>query len=102
MLESPRLDIKEKKMTLPLIHALNQASKKDRRHVMNLVRRHHDKPEKVREVIEFVRASEGIRYAEEAMYRYRTEAFEILHQFSDSAARQSLEDLVIFVTDRKK
>lgn len=96
------IDIKEKKMTLPLIHALNQASKKDRRHIINLVRRHHDKPEKVKEVIEFVRSSEGIRYAEDAMYRYRTEAFEILHQFSDSPARQSLEDLVIFVTDRKK
>jgi octaprenyl-diphosphate synthase len=96
------IDIKEKKMTLPLIHALNKASRSERRHIINLVKRHHDKPEKVKEVIEFVRASEGIRYAEAAMYRYREEAFEILHQFKDTPARQSLEDLVIFVTDRKK
>lgn len=96
------IDIKEKKMTLPLIHALNKASRADRRRIINIVRRKSDQPEKVKEVIDFVNSSEGIAYAKEAMYRYRAEAFEILHQFPDSESRQALEDLVVFVTDRKK
>lgn len=96
------IDIKEKKMTLPLIHALNKASRSDRRRIINLVKRKSDQPEKVREVIDFVNSSEGIAYAKEAMYRYREEAFEILHRMPDSEARQALEELVVFVTDRKK
>lgn len=96
------IDIKEKKMTLPLIYALQHASKSDRRRIMHIVRRHSAKPEKVQEVIEFVHASGGLEYTQQAMYAYRKEAFEILHTFPDVPARQSLEDLVIFVTDRKK
>lgn len=96
------IDIKEKKMTLPLIHAMQKANRSERRHIINLIRRHNETPEKVREVIEFVRASEGISYARQAMYRYRAEAFELLGQFPESPARQSLHDLVTFVTDRKK
>jgi octaprenyl-diphosphate synthase len=63
---------------------------------------HSDKPDKVREVIEFVRNSGGLEYAEKAMYDLRGEAFDILHTFPPSETRQSLEDLVTFVTDRKK
>ncbi|MEM8907686.1 MAG: polyprenyl synthetase family protein, partial [Bacteroidota bacterium] len=96
------IDIKEKKMTLPLIYALNQASRSDKRKIINIVKRHNEKQEKVREVIEFVRASGGMKYAEECMYRYRSEAFELLETFPESPARTSLKDLVIFVTDRKK
>ncbi len=96
------IDIKEKKMTLPLIYALNNATRSDRRRIINLVKRHSDNPEKVKEVIAFVHASDGLEYAKKAMYQYRSEAFELLHQFPNSEARQSLEDLVVFVTDRKK
>ncbi len=96
------IDIKEKKMTLPLIFALNQASRSERKKIINIVKRHNDKPEKVNEVIEFVRTSGGLEYAEKAMLAYRAEAFEILHTFPPSAARESLEDLVTFVTERKK
>jgi len=96
------IDIKEKKLTLPLIHAMQKAKRSERRHITNLIRRHNENPEKVKEVIEFVRASDGISYAEASMYRYRSEAFELLKQFPDSEARKSLKDLVIFVTDRKK
>ncbi len=96
------IDIKEKKMTLPLIYALDRASRAEKRKVINIIRRHSDKPEKVREVIDFVRQSGGLEYAEKAMYQLREEAFTILHDFPLSASRQSLEDLVIFVTDRKK
>jgi octaprenyl-diphosphate synthase len=53
-------------------------------------------------VIDFVRKSNGLQYSEEVMLRYRTDAFEILHQFPPSDVRDGLEELVIFVTDRKK
>ena len=55
------IDIKEKKMTLPLIYALRQASKPERRRVINTIRRHSDKPDRVQEVVEFVRASGGLQ-----------------------------------------
>lgn len=96
------IDIKEKKMTLPLIHALQQTDKKTRRYIINTIKRDNEKPDKVKEVIDFVLKSDGIEYAQQAMLRYRAEAFELLHTFPDSPARQSLEELVKFVTDRKK
>lgn len=96
------IDIKEKKMTLPLIFALNKASKEERRRVINLIRRHSDKPDKVQEVVEFVRSSGGLEYAREAMHDFRRQAFELLRYFPESPARQSLADLVTFVTERKK
>ncbi|MDP4711260.1 MAG: polyprenyl synthetase family protein [Saprospiraceae bacterium] len=96
------IDIKEKKLTLPLIHALEHASQSDKKRIINIVKRHHMRPEKVQEVIDFVQDSNGLRYAKEVMYQFREEAFDILRTFPHSAARQSLEDLVIFVTERKK
>ncbi len=96
------IDIKEKKMTLPLIYALNQSDKKVRRKIINLIKNKSTEPDSVAEVIEFVRNSGGIPYAKEAMYRYRKEAFEILHTFPDGAVRDSLEQLVTFVTERTK
>ncbi|MEM9917391.1 MAG: polyprenyl synthetase family protein [Bacteroidota bacterium] len=96
------IDIKEKKMTLPLIYALDNASKADKRRIINNIKRHSEKADKVREVIEFVRESGGLEYAKEAMLRYRTEAFEILHSFPQNPARDSLEQLVLFVTDRER
>jgi len=96
------IDIQEKKMTLPLINALDNCSKKERRHIINLIKKHSDKKDKVKEVIDFVRQSGGLKYASDAMYQYREEAFEILRTFPESPARDSLEQLVIFVTERKK
>jgi len=96
------IDIKEKKMTLPLIYALKKASATERRRVINLIRRHNDKPDKVLEVVKFVRGSGGMEYARQAMENYRSQAFELLQAFPESPARQSLADLVTFVTERKK
>lgn len=96
------IDIKEKKLTLPLIYALNHASKPERRSIINNVKNNSHRPEKVREIIDFVHNSGGMKYATEVMYRFRDEAFELLHQFPHSVVRQSLEDLVNFVTERKK
>jgi octaprenyl-diphosphate synthase len=96
------IDIKEKKMTLPLIYALDKATHSEKRHIINLVKRHNTKPDKVKEVIDFVLQSGGIAYTQQAMQTYKREAFEMLHQFPVSPARESMEQLVNFVTDRKK
>lgn len=96
------IDIKEKKMTLPLIYALNEASSSDRRRMIKLVKRHSDNPERVAEVIEFVRNSGGLQYAEEVMQRFRGEAFELLRQLPQTSSRDALEELVNYVVDRKK
>jgi octaprenyl-diphosphate synthase len=97
------IDIKEKKMTLPLIYTLNQVDRSTRRNILNIVKRESHRPEKVAEVIQLVRGGGGIAYAEEAMYRYREEAFTLLANVaSPSPARDALQALVTFVTDRKK
>jgi len=96
------IDIKEKKMTLPLIYALRQADKGERRRIISLVKRHSDKPEKVAEVIDFVHRSGGLEYARQAMLRYRDQAFDYLRQLPESPARDALEDLVNYVIERKK
>lgn len=97
------IDIKEKKMTLPLIYTLNQADRTTRRNILNIVKRESHRPEKVAEVIQLVRAGGGIVYAEDAMYRYRQEAFDLLASVAPpSLARDALQALVTFVTDRKK
>ena len=96
------IDIKEKKMTLPLIYALNNTSKKEKRYIVNLIRRHNENSKKVAEVIQFVRQSGGIEYAQKIMNDYRDQAFALLHQFPNSEVRRSLEALVMYVADRKK
>jgi len=95
------IDIKEKKLTLPLIYALKNAPKAEKRRIINIIRRHHDQPEKVREVNDFVRSSGGIEYTQQVMRDFRQQALEILHTFPATPARQSLEDLIFFVTERK-
>jgi octaprenyl-diphosphate synthase len=96
------IDIKEKKMTLPLIYALDKATTLDRRRIINNVKNHNEDPQKVAEVIDFVRQSGGLAYAQKAMYEYRDAAFQILHTFPESEVRSCLEELIIYVTERKK
>lgn len=96
------IDIQEKKLTLPLIYALEHASKADKNHIINLIKRHSNQPEKVREVIGFVHQSGGLEYAKSVMERYSEQAFDILSSFPESPSRQALQELVIFVTTRKK
>ncbi|MGK0387438.1 MAG: octaprenyl-diphosphate synthase [Maribacter sp.] len=96
------IDIKEKKMTLPLIYALDNATKSQKKRIINIIKRYNEEPDKVAEVINFVRHSGGLEYATKVMHRYRAEAFEILATTPDCPARKALEDLVNFVTERKK
>lgn len=95
-------DIKEKKMTLPLIYALKNTSTSEKRRIINLVRNHNENKEKVQEVINFVRASGGMEYAQTKMLQYQQEAFDILDKFPSNVYRQGLEQLVRFTTERKK
>ncbi len=96
------IDIQEKKMTLPLIYALDQASRSDKNRIIRLIKSHNTKPESVKEVIGFVHQSGGLAYAEKAMQEYSQRAFDILDTFPDVAARKALKELVVFVTERKK
>ncbi len=96
------IDIKERKMTLPLIHALNKSSWLDRRNIIYKVKNQSDKPKKVREVIEFVKASGGIQYAERVMQGYIEEAMQLLTAMPDSSYKTSLQQLVIYTIERNK
>jgi octaprenyl-diphosphate synthase len=96
------IDIKEKKMTLPLIYALQNADKSVKSAILSKIKKSSDDPDTVKEVISFVVNSGGLQYATEAMYRYRAQAFELLQQMPQCEERQSIEDLVVFVTERKK
>jgi octaprenyl-diphosphate synthase len=96
------IDIKEKKITLPLIYALNQASYLDRKRIINLVKNHNDEPNKIAEIIRFVHLNGGISYAEQQMQKYQNEAFDLLNQFPEHHARTALEQLVRFTTERKQ
>ncbi len=96
------IDIKEKKMTLPLIYALSQAPWLEKRKIINIVRRESDKPKKVKEVIDFVKKSGGIDYAKLSMEKFYHQALEILSDFPESAYKNSLNQLVEFTINRVK
>jgi octaprenyl-diphosphate synthase len=94
-------DLKEKKLTLPLIYTLNTVSKSLRRELIYIIKNQNRDPEKIRYVIGQVVEAGGIRYATEKMNAYRDEALKILYEFEDSKVRAALEELVRFTTDRK-
>ena len=96
------IDIKEKKMTLPLIYALNNASFFEKRKIINLVKNYGHNNKKVQEVIDFVIHSGGIEYSKKAMNKYQEEALEILSTFPDSKSKSGLEQLISYTTERKK
>lgn len=94
------IDIKEKKMTLPLIYALSKSTWLERRKFISIVRNESDKPKKVKEVIEYVKASGGIEYALKSMNKFHQEALTILQDLPDSPYKNSLQQLVQFTIDR--
>ncbi len=96
------IDIKEKKMTLPLIYTLQHATASDRRWIINTVKNHNEDRSRVRKVIEMVVKSGGIDYATSIMHNYRSEAIEILHSFEQSDVRIALEGLVQYTIERIK
>jgi octaprenyl-diphosphate synthase len=96
------IDIKEKKMTLPLIYALNQSSWTEKRKIINIIKNHNEESEQVNKVIKFVIDKGGIDYAIKAMHEYKSKALAILKQLPDNPANKSLESLLIYAIERKK
>ncbi|WP_422359749.1 polyprenyl synthetase family protein [Reichenbachiella sp.] len=96
------IDIREKKMTLPLIHALNQATSSEKKNIKHIIKKHSENTKKVNEVIDFVKEKQGISYATDVMNTYHSDAIQMLKTFPDSPARQSLEQLVQFTIERTK
>ncbi len=94
-------DIKEKKLTLPLIYTLNNISAKKRRELIYIIKNDNRNTERVRHVIDTVMASGGIDYAAAKMIQYRDEALDVLHEFEDNDVRKAMEELVRYTTDRK-
>jgi octaprenyl-diphosphate synthase len=96
------IDIREQKMTLPLIYTLNTVNKKEKNYIINIIKNHHKNDKKVAEVIALVKKNGGLEYAEKAMHNYHDEAVELLNQFEDNEAKNALILLLDFVVNRKK
>jgi octaprenyl-diphosphate synthase len=95
------IDIKEKKMTLPLIYALNNCTWLEKRKVISIIKNHNEESDEVRKVIDFVKEKKGIAYAQGVMETYRNKAIAILQQLPESPSRKSLEDLINYAINRK-
>ena len=96
------IDIKEQKMTLPLIYALKKATKKEKKFIISTVKKHNTDTEKVQRVLNYVKQSGGIEYTIKKMKQYQKDALSILHEFNNNEARRSLELLLNYVIERKK
>tara|TARA_R110002073_G_scaffold148335_3_gene301407 strand:- start:3567 stop:4544 length:978 start_codon:yes stop_codon:yes gene_type:complete len=96
------IDIKEQKMTLPLIHVLNNCSKKDHDWLINSIKNHNKDKKRVKEVIAFVKDHGGLDYAVTKMKQFQEEALLLLKDYPESPYRNSLELMVNYVIDRKK
>jgi octaprenyl-diphosphate synthase len=94
-------DIKEKKLTLPLIFTLNNVGASKRRELIYIIKNENKKPQKVKQLIDAVVAAGGIKYAVGKMNEYRDDALKILHEFPENEVRNALEELVRYTTDRK-
>ena len=96
------IDIKEQKMTLPLIHVLNNAKPKDKKWLINSVKNHNKEKKRVNQVIDFVKENGGLDYAVERMRHYQKDALEILEEYPDSEFKSSLRTMVDYVIEREK
>ncbi len=95
-------DIKEKKITLPLIYALEQSASSKKRHILGVVKNRKKTKTDINEVISFVSDNGGMEYAELKMNQYRDKALAILDSYPDSDVKDSLKEFVYYTTSRKK
>jgi octaprenyl-diphosphate synthase len=95
------IDIRERKMTLPLIHVMETCSSSERRWLKRNVKKYNTNRKKVNEIIEFVKSNGGLDYAVEKMHAFQNEANLILNTFPESDAKDSLQKLVSYVIDRE-
>ncbi len=95
-------DIKEKKLTLPLIYSLQKTDSKTRRQILTKIRRHHKKERKVQEIVAFVKTSGGLEYTKEQMYKYAQKAIEALSIYPEDSTKEAMIKMVDFTIKRKK
>jgi len=100
--KSTGIDIREQKMTLPLIYTINSVDNKLRNYIVNIIKNHNKNEKKVGEVIELVKQNGGLDYAKKIMLKFYNEALEILDDFEDNEAKKSLNLLLDYVINRKK
>ncbi|TKD66759.1 polyprenyl synthetase family protein [Flavobacterium sp. ASW18X] len=96
------IDIKEQKMTLPLIYALNQSSKEKKRWLINSIKNHNKNKKRVKEVIAYVKEAGGLEYAIVKMMEFKDEALGLLKDYPDSPYKDALTLMVNYVVERKK
>jgi octaprenyl-diphosphate synthase len=96
------IDIKEKKMTLPLIYLLSQSSVLKKRKIINIIKRYNTNKEKVDWIMNEVAVSGGIVYAMDKMKEFKTKSLNLLREYPKSDARLALEQIIEFSIDRKK
>lgn len=95
------IDIKEQKMTLPLIYTLNNCSPDKKKWLINSVKNHNTNKKRVKEIIQFVKDSGGLEYTKNKMHDYKNKALEILSNFPDSEYKSSLLQMIDYVVERK-
>jgi octaprenyl-diphosphate synthase len=100
--KAPGNDIKERKITLPLIHALEQTTYLKKRHILGIVKNRKKTKTEINEVISFASENGGMEYAELKMNQYRDKALAILDSYPESEIRESMKEFVLFTTSRKK
>lgn len=96
------IDIKEKKMTLPLIFALNNSTAVEKRTIINIIKNHNNESDQVKKVIDFVIAKGGLQYANKIMHDYKDKALAILKEVPETPAKESLEALIKYSIERTK
>jgi octaprenyl-diphosphate synthase len=96
------IDIKEQKMTLPLIHVLNNCAPKEKSWLINSIKNHNKDKKRVKEVVAFVKAQNGLTYAEEKMVEFQKEALQLLQHYPQSEFKAALILMVNYVIERKK
>lgn len=96
------IDIKEQKMTLPLIHVLNNCSIKEKKWLINSIKNHNKDKKRVKEVITFVKENNGLEYAVDKMKSFQNEALQLLNTYPESQYKSALQLMVNYVIDRKK
>ena len=96
------LDIREKKMTLPLIYTLNKVSKNDKKFIINTIKNDSKNPKKVEQIIMLVKKNKGLEFAESKMNHYFNQSINLLGNFKNNEAKQSLTQLVEYVIKRRK
>jgi len=95
-------DIKEKKMTLPLIYALQNAENSEKRKILKIIRKYNSNAEKVKDIIDFVKMKGGLEYSEKKMNEFKNKAIDIIQNYPDSEAKQALISLVNYIVVRRK